>query len=161
MNESIRVGTGLDFHRLAPGESLIIGGVRYDYHLGTIAHSDGDVLVHAICDAILGAAAMGDIGTNFPDDDPSFKDISSIELLKRVMTRVVNGGYTVLNVDSTVMLQSPSIGPNREEMVENISAVVDAPVNLKATTTESMGFIGEEKGIGAQAVAALRSLDEG
>ncbi|MFP3953391.1 MAG: 2-C-methyl-D-erythritol 2,4-cyclodiphosphate synthase [Candidatus Bipolaricaulota bacterium] len=156
MNEEVRVGLGVDFHLLREGESLVLGGVEFDYHLGTVAHSDGDVLLHAICDALLGAAGLGDIGENFPDDDPAYKDISSLELLRRVTDKLSEQGFQVVNVDSTLIIEKPRVGPERERMVEVISGVVSAPVNVKATTTEGLGFIGSEDGVGAQAVAALR-----
>lgn len=155
MSEKVRVGLGLDFHLLEPGESLIIGGIEFDYPLGTVAHSDGDVLLHAVCDAVLGAAGLGDIGQNFPDSDPEYKDISSLELLQRVRDKIEAEGYRVNNVDTTLIIQKPKIGARREEMVGKISGVVNAPVNVKATTTEGLGFIGAEEGVGAQAVAAL------
>ncbi len=150
-----RVGIGLDFHRLKEGESLILGSVEYDHVSGTVAHSDGDVLVHAICDAILGAACLGDIGSHFPDDDPAYDGISSMKLLEEVMEKVTSQGYELKNVDSTLIIQQPKLGKGREDMIEKLKEVVGAPVNVKATTTERLGFIGEEKGIGAQAIASL------
>lgn len=155
-----RVGIGLDFHRLEEGESLILGGVEYDHAAGTLAHSDGDVLVHAICDAILGAAGLGDIGSHFPDDDPAYEGISSVKLLKKVLNKVTSKGYEVVNVDSTLIIQEPKLGQGREEMVEKLRDVVGAPVNVKATTTEKLGFIGREEGVGAQAVATLSSRNQ-
>ncbi len=156
MAEDFRVGLGVDFHLLREGESLVLGGVEFDYHLGTVAHSDGDVLLHAVCDALLGAAGLGDIGENFPDDDPAYKDISSLELLRRVTDKLSEHGFQVANVDSTLVIQRPRIGPERERMAQTISEVVGAPVNVKATTTEGLGFIGAEDGVGAEAIAALR-----
>ncbi|MBS3787224.1 2-C-methyl-D-erythritol 2,4-cyclodiphosphate synthase [Candidatus Bipolaricaulota bacterium] len=155
-----RVGIGLDFHRLKKGERLILGGVEYDHVSGTVAHSDGDVLVHAICDAILGAAALGDIGSHFPDDDPAYEGISSIKLLEEVLEKVGSRGYKLDNVDSTLIIQKPKLGEGREEMVEKLGEVIEAPVNVKATTTEQLGFIGREEGIGAQAVATLSRRNE-
>lgn len=155
MANPIRVGLGLDFHKLKLGESLILGGVEYDFPKGTIAFSDGDVLVHAICDAILGAAGLGDIGVHFPDDDPAYHNISSLKLLNKVVEKIAESGYRVRNVDSTLVLQEPSISSRRERMVENIERIVDAPVNIKATTTEKLGFIGSGNGVGAQAIAAI------
>ncbi len=157
MTEEIRTGIGLDFHRLKPGEGLILGGVSFDHPRGTVAHSDGDVLVHAICDAILGAAGLGDIGKVFPDDDPAYKDISSLKLLEEVVKMISHEGFVTGNVDATLILESPGINSKRGKMIQKIEQVVDAPVNLKATTTEKMGFIGQEEGIGAQAVALIRS----
>lgn len=157
MTERVRTGIGLDFHRLEPGEDLILGGVSFDHPRGTVAHSDGDVLVHAICDAILGAAGFGDIGKVFPDDDPAYKDISSLKLLEEVVKMISNKGFVTGNVDATLILESPGINSKRKKMIQKIEQVVDAPVNLKATTTEKMGFIGQGEGIGAQAIALIRS----
>jgi len=150
-----RVGIGIDVHRLKEGESLILGGVEYDHVSGTVAHSDGDVLVHAVCDAILGAAALGDIGSHFPDDDPAYEDVSSLKLLKKVLEKVKSLGFEPENVDTTLIIQEPKLGNGRKKMVENLERLVGAPVNVKATTTESLGFIGNEKGIGAQAIVSL------
>lgn len=155
-----RSGVGLDFHRLKEGESLILGGVEYDHPDGTVAHSDGDVLVHAICDAILGAAALGDIGSHFPDDDPAYEGISSLELLEEVLEKVEAEGYEPINVDSTLIIQEPKLGAGRKEMMEKLSGVIGVPVNVKATTTERLGFIGREEGVGAQAVATITGLSE-
>ncbi|MFB6214943.1 MAG: 2-C-methyl-D-erythritol 2,4-cyclodiphosphate synthase [Candidatus Bipolaricaulia bacterium] len=155
-----RVGIGLDFHRLGEGESLILGGVEYDHATGTLAHSDGDVLVHAICDAILGAAALGDIGSHFPDDDPAYEGISSMELLGEVLEKVNSEGFEPVNVDSTLIIQEPKLGKGREEMVKKLREVICAPVNVKATTPERLGFVGREEGVGAQAVAALSRYSE-
>ena len=156
MTEGMRTGIGLDFHRLEPGEDLVLGGVKFDHPLGTVAHSDGDVLVHAVCDAILGAAGLGDIGKVFPDDDPEYKDISSLKLLEEVVRMVSSEGFVTGNVDATLILESPNISSERDKMVGKMEKVVDAPVNLKATTTEKMGFIGQGEGIGAQAIALIR-----
>ena len=155
MTNSMKVGLGLDFHRLQRNESLILGGVEYDYPKGTVAYSDGDVLVHAICDAILGAAGLGDIGVHFPDDDPEYENISSLNLLDRVVEKVVRAGYAIVNVDSTLVLQEPNIASRRGKMVDNITRIVRAPVNVKATTTEELGFIGTGDGISAQAIVAI------
>ncbi|MFP4508247.1 MAG: 2-C-methyl-D-erythritol 2,4-cyclodiphosphate synthase [Candidatus Acetothermia bacterium] len=155
MTDEMRTGIGLDFHRLSPGESLVLGGAEFDYPKGTVAHSDGDVLVHAVCDAVLGAVGLGDIGEVFPDDDPAYKDVSSLKLLEEVTEMAASEGFRPINVDTTLILQSPGVNSRRKEIEENVERVLGAPVNLKATTTESMGFIGEEKGIGAQAIALL------
>lgn len=157
MTDEIRTGIGLDFHRLKPGEDLVLGGVKFDHPVGTVAHSDGDVLVHAICDAILGAAGLGDIGKVFPDDDPEYKDISSLKLLEEVVRMVSSEGFATGNVDATLILESPNVSSKREKMIGEIEKVVNAPVNLKATTAENMGFIGQGDGIGAQAIALIRS----
>src|SRR6056297_176380 len=155
MANPIRVGLGLDFHKLKRGESLILGGVEYDFPKGTVAFSDGDVLIHAICDAILGAAGLGDIGVHFPDNDPAYHNISSLKLLSKVVKKIAGAGYKVRNVDSTLVLQEPNVSSRREEMVENIERIVSAPVNIKATTPEKMGFIGSGDGVGGQAIAAV------
>ncbi|MFW6111869.1 MAG: 2-C-methyl-D-erythritol 2,4-cyclodiphosphate synthase [Candidatus Bipolaricaulota bacterium] len=155
MTDTTRAGIGLDFHQLEEGESLILGGVEFDHTKGTVAHSDGDVLVHAICDAILGAASLGDIGVQFPDDDPAYKDISSMELLKKVLEKVDVKGFKLLNVDSTLIIQEPKLGSSRVQMTENLEELLGVPVNVKATSTERMGFIGRGDGVGAQAIALL------
>jgi len=160
MTEANRVGIGVDFHRLEPGESLILGGVEYEHELGTVAHSDGDVLVHAICDAILGAATLGDIGDQFPDDDPAYKNISSMELLQEVMVKVRGAGFRLVNVDSTLIIEKPKLGLGKSTMIGNLEGLLGVPVNVKATTPEGMGYIGREEGVGAQAIAALDRVDE-
>ncbi len=155
MTDTTRAGIGLDFHRLKEGENLVLGGVEFDHYKGTVAHSDGDVLVHAICDAILGAASLGDIGVQFPDDDPAYKDISSMKLLKKVLEKVGAKGFNLLNVDSTLIIQEPKLGSSRVQMTENLEELLGVPVNVKATSTERLGFIGRGDGVGAQAVAVL------
>lgn len=155
MTDTTRAGIGLDFHRLEEGENLVLGGVEFDHHKGTVAHSDGDVLVHAICDAILGAASLGDIGAQFPDDDPAYKDISSMKLLKKVLEKVDVKGFKLLNVDSTLIIQEPKLGSSRVQMTENLEELLGVPVNVKATSTERMSFIGRGDGVGAQAIALL------
>lgn len=159
MTDTPRAGIGLDFHQLKEGESLVLGGVEFDHHKGTVAHSDGDVLVHAICDAILGAASLGDIGVQFPDDDPAYKDISSIKLLEKVMEKVGAKGFNLLNVDSTLIIQEPKLGSSRAQMTENLEELLGVPVNIKATSTERLGFIGKGDGVGAQAIAVLEKKE--
>ena len=154
-----RAGLGLDFHRLEEGEDLVLGGVTYEHSRGTVAHSDGDVLTHAICDALLGAADLGDIGVHFPDHDPAYEGISSLKLLERVRDRVAREGFEIVNVDSTLIIQEPKLGSSREEMVDNLEEVLEVPVNIKATTTERLGFIGREEGVGAQAITMLREIE--
>lgn len=153
--DSIRTGIGLDYHRLERGQSLILGGVRLDHDKGIVAHSDGDVLVHAICDALLGAAGLEDLGAHFPDSDPSYKGVSSLKLLGEVLEKLADLGYRVLNVDSTLILKAPKISPYRSRMVAKLEEVVEAEVNIKATSTEGLGAVGEERGIAAQAVATI------
>ena len=153
----IRFGIGYDVHRLAPGRKLILGGVEIPHVVGLEAHSDGDVLIHAIMDALLGAAALGDIGQHFPET-AEFKDISSVELLKRVCELIKAKGYSIGNVDSIVVAQKPKIAPHflqmRERLAEVMQIDVDA-VSVKATTEEKLGFTGTEQGISAYAVASL------
>jgi 2-C-methyl-D-erythritol 2,4-cyclodiphosphate synthase len=154
----MRIGIGYDVHALAQGEDLIIGGVEMDADFGTVAHSDGDVLVHAIIDALLGALADGDIGSHFPDTDDRWKGADSIELLKDVGRHVSESGYTVGNIDSTVALQRPRLRPHIDTMRTNIAAglMIDvSQVSVKATTTERLGFEGRGEGVTAYAVCLL------
>lgn len=156
-----RVGIGYDVHALTPGYDLVIGGVKIPHEKGLKGHSDADVLVHAICDALLGALSLGDIGHHFPDTDPEFKGISSLKLLSRVSELIREKGYTVVNVDSVVVAQRPKLAPFIEDMKKNISSVLGilpAQVSVKATTTERLGFEGREEGISAQAVVLLKRL---
>ncbi|MBR4778106.1 MAG: 2-C-methyl-D-erythritol 2,4-cyclodiphosphate synthase [Lachnospiraceae bacterium] len=154
----MRIGTGYDVHRLTETRKLILGGVEIEYEKGLLGHSDADVLVHAIMDALLGAAALGDIGKHFPDNDMQYKDISSIELLKRVAALIDEAGYAVENVDSTIVAQRPKLSPHIPKMRENIAAALGielSRVNVKATTEEGLGFTGEGQGIASQAVCLL------
>ncbi len=156
-----RVGIGYDVHALVPGYDLIIGGVKIPHDKGLKGHSDADVLVHAICDALLGALSLGDIGRHFPDTDPQFKGISSLKLLSYVSELVRENSYTVVNVDSVVVAQRPKLSPFIEQMKKNISSVLGilpSQVSVKATTTEKLGFEGREEGISAQAVVLLKRL---
>lgn len=156
-----RVGIGYDVHALEPGYELTIGGVKIPHDKGLKGHSDADVLVHAICDAILGALSLGDIGKHFPDTDPQFKGISSLKLLSHVSKLVKEKGYTVVNLDSVVVAQRPKLSPYIEKMKENISsvlAILPSQVSVKATTTERLGFEGREEGISAYAVVLLKQL---
>lgn len=155
MTDTTRTGIGLDFHRLEEGEKLVLGGVEFDHPKGTVAHSDGDVLVHAICDAILGAASLDDIGTQFPDYDPAYKDISSMKLLGKVLDKVGSREFKLVNVDSTLIIQEPKLGAKRDQMTEKLEELLGVPVNVKATSTEELGFIGRGDGVGAQAIAVL------
>ena len=159
-----RVGIGYDVHALEPGYDLIIGGVKIPHEKGLKGHSDADVLVHAICDALLGALSLGDIGQHFPDTDSRFKGISSLKLLSRVSELIREKGYTVVNVDSIVVAQRPKLAPFINQMKENISAVLGilpSQVSVKATTTERLGFEGREEGISAQAVVLLKQIQGG
>jgi 2-C-methyl-D-erythritol 2,4-cyclodiphosphate synthase len=153
-----RIGQGFDVHPLVAGRKLVIGGVEIEYALGLLGHSDADVLLHAVCDALLGAAALGDIGRHFPDSDPHFKGIDSRELLRRVAGLVSEEGYVAGNVDATIIAQAPRMAPHIPAMVANIAAdlgIDTSCVNVKATTTENLGFAGRGEGIAAQAVCLL------
>lgn len=154
----MRVGFGYDVHRLVQGRPLILGGIPVDYPEGLDGHSDADVLLHAITDAILGAAAMGDIGSHFPDTDPAFKDADSMELLQEIVRRVSQEGFRLVNVDATVAAQEPKLRPYIDAMRSNIARgtglSVDA-VSVKATTTERLGFVGIGQGMAAYAVCLL------
>ena len=154
----MRIGHGYDVHRLAQGRRLIVGGVDIPHSMGLLGHSDADVLLHAISDAILGAAALGDIGGMFPDTDEKWKDADSLELLKAVVNRINQEGYTVGNIDSTVIAQQPKMKPYISEMKNNIAnacGVDVSQINVKATTEEGLGFSGRQEGISAHAVCLL------
>ena len=160
----MRIGTGYDVHRLVEGRPLILGGVEIAHEKGLLGHSDADVLVHAVMDALLGAAGLGDIGLHFPDTDEEFAGISSIVLLERVLSLLRDEGYTVGNVDATVIAQQPKLAPYISQMRDNIAKALEvdaACVNVKATTEERLGFTGREEGISAQAVCLLESFFEG
>ena len=154
----MRIGHGYDVHRFAEGTFVTLGGVQIPHRFGLLAHSDGDVLLHALCDALLGAAALGDIGKHFPDTDPRFKGIDSRELLRHVVSLLAEKGWAVGNIDSTIVAQAPKMAPHIDAMRSNIAAdlnvALDA-VNVKATTTERLGFTGREEGIAVHAVALL------
>lgn len=157
----MRVGIGYDVHRLIEGRRLILGGVEIPHTLGLLGHSDADVLVHAIMDALLGAAALGDIGQHFPDTDPAYEGADSLQLLTHVGALLNEQGYVVENIDATVIAQKPKIGPHIPQMRENIARVLHldvSQVNVKATTEERLGFTGREEGISSQAICALTGL---
>ena len=154
----MRIGQGYDVHRLVGGRKLILGGVEIDYEKGLLGHSDADVLVHAVMDAILGAAALGDIGKLFPDTDPEYSGADSIMLLKEVVKRAAEAGYYVENIDATVIAQAPKLMPHIAEMRKNIAEAAGVDVgriSVKATTEEGLGFTGSGEGIAASAVALL------
>jgi 2-C-methyl-D-erythritol 2,4-cyclodiphosphate synthase len=158
---AFRIGSGIDFHQLAEGRELWIGGVKIPHSKGAVGHSDADVLLHAICDALLGAACLGDIGLHFPDTDQAYKNIDSKILLKRTMELVSKEGYAVVNIDSTLCLQSPKIKPYVQQMQEVIAAITGLTVkdvSIKATTTEKMGFVGREEGLVAYATVLLEKV---
>ncbi|MDE2117718.1 MAG: 2-C-methyl-D-erythritol 2,4-cyclodiphosphate synthase [Betaproteobacteria bacterium] len=154
----MRVGQGFDVHQLVEGRKLIIGGVEIPHDKGLLGHSDADVLLHAICDALLGAAALGDIGRHFADSDAQYRNIDSRILLREVVRMVTNQGFHIGNVDATIIAQAPKMAPHIPRMVENIAAdlgVAMNAVNVKATTTEKLGYTGRSEGIAAQAVVLL------
>jgi len=154
----VRIGQGFDVHALVPGRRLIIGGVEIAYERGLLGHSDADVLLHAICDALLGAAGLGDIGRHFPDSDERHRGADSIELLREVRARVGALGWVIGNVDSTIIAQAPRMAPHIPAMVEAIARALEIPtaqVNVKAKTTERLGFTGRGEGIAADAVALI------
>jgi len=159
-NDRMRVGIGYDVHRLKNGLALVIGGVRIPFEKGLLGHSDADVLTHAICDAVLGAAGLGDIGLHFPDTDTAWRDARSLELLQRVVDMARRKEMHVVNIDATVMAEAPKMSPFRQEMVTNIASAASLDpgrVNIKATTTEGLGWIGRGEGVGAMAIALLIS----
>lgn len=159
----MRVGTGYDVHRMTENRKLILGGVEIPYTRGLLGHSDADVLLHAVMDALLGAAALGDIGSHFPDTDEKYKGISSRELLRSVGEMLSGEGYLVENIDATIIAQKPKMRPYIAQMERNIAADLKidiSQVNIKATTEEGLGFTGREEGISAQAVCALTTLYE-
>ena len=158
----IRVGFGYDAHRLVDGRPLILGGVSIPYEQGLQGHSDADVLLHAVCDALLGAAGLGDLGQHFPDTDPELKEVSSIAIMRRVREMIREAGFQVQNLDSTVVAQAPKLAPHIQTMIANIADAMEvspSQVSVKATTTEGMGFAGRGEGIAAYAVAALSEVE--
>ena len=154
----MRIGMGYDVHKLVENRDLILGGVKIPYELGLLGHSDADVLIHAIMDSLLGASALGDIGKHFPDTDPKYKGISSIELLKEVGKLLKDNNFTIGNIDSTIIAQKPKMAPHIESMRKNIANALNISVNqinVKATTEEGLGFTGEGKGISSQSICLL------
>lgn len=156
---NLRVGQGYDVHRLAEGESLWLGGIHIKHEKGTVAHSDGDVLIHAICDALLGALKLRDIGTHFPDNSDQYKNIDSKILLAKVCDMIREKGYQIVNIDSTISAQQPKLKPYIPEMEKTMAGVLNINTNqisVKATTTEKLGFEGREEGISATAIVLLK-----
>lgn len=156
---SYRIGSGVDFHQLAEGRELWIGGVKIPHHKGAVGHSDADVLLHAICDAMLGALCLGDIGVHFPDTNAAYKNIDSKILLQKTFELVKEKGYLIVNVDSTLCLQAPKIAPFINGMQQAIAGILNAQlsdISIKATTTEKMGFAGREEGLVAYATVLLK-----
>lgn len=157
-----RVGQGFDVHAFAEGRPLIIGGVTIDHPQGLAGHSDADVLAHAIADALLGAARLGDIGQHFPDTDPAFKGADSLKLLTHVTKELEKGGWGIVNVDATIVAQKPKMAPHLPQMAERLAGAMGihaGRVNLKATTTEKLGFTGRAEGIAAQAIALIALVE--
>lgn len=158
MENLMRVGMGYDVHRLTKDRDLILGGVKIPWEKGLLGHSDADVLIHAIMDALLGAAALGDIGQHFPDTDPAYKGISSIRLLKHVVALLSEKGYGIGNIDAVIIAQKPKMAPHIPQMKENIAEALEIDMdclNIKATTEEKLGFTGREEGIASEAVCLL------
>lgn len=156
-----RIGSGIDFHQLVEGRKLVLGGVEVPHHKGALGHSDADVLLHAICDAILGALCLGDIGTHFPDTDEKYKGIDSKLLLKETMALIDKEGYAVVNIDSTITLEVPKIKPyvlQMQRTIAGITGIGERDISIKATTTERMGFVGREEGIVAYATVLLSTI---
>jgi len=154
----MRIGHGYDTHRFAAGRPLILGGVAIPHDQGLLAHSDGDVVIHALCDALLGAAALGDLGTHFPDDDSNFKDIDSRNLLRKTQTLLADKGWKLVNADITIIAEGPKLAPHIDAMRANLSAdlgVHQGAVSIKATTNEKMDAIGQKQGIAVHAVALI------
>lgn len=158
-NFIMRIGFGIDFHQLVEGRDLWLGGIKIPHHKGSLGHSDADVLLHAICDALLGAACLGDIGKHFPDTSTEFKNIDSKILLKRTVELVLAEGYTIVNIDSTVCLELPKIKPYVADMQSTIAYICNITIrdiSIKATTTETMGFVGREEGLQAFASVLIK-----
>ena len=158
----MRVGMGYDVHRLAEGRDLILGGVQIPWEKGLLGHSDADVLIHAIMDALLGAAALGDIGKHFPDTDPAYEGISSVMLLKHVAELLQENGYGITNIDATIIAQKPKMAPHIPQMRENIADALGiglSALNIKATTEEGLGFTGRGEGIASQAICLLHTRE--
>ncbi|MDO4339657.1 MAG: 2-C-methyl-D-erythritol 2,4-cyclodiphosphate synthase [Eubacteriales bacterium] len=156
----MRVGMGYDVHKLAEGRDLILGGVKIPWEKGLLGHSDADVLIHAVMDALLGAAALGDIGKHFPDTDPAYKGISSIKLLQHVAGLLRENGYTVGNIDATIIAQKPKMAPHIPQMRKNMAealGIMESQLNIKATTEEGLGFTGKGEGIASQAICLLEN----
>jgi 2-C-methyl-D-erythritol 2,4-cyclodiphosphate synthase len=154
----VRIGFGIDIHKLEDGLPLVLGTVNIPHHKGCLAHSDGDVLIHAICDALLGAADMGDIGQHFPDTDPAYKGISSSKLLEKVRNKLEDQHYSIINIDTTIVLENPKISPHITAMKKGLSEILKIPsslISVKATTSEHLGFEGRQEGVSAYAVCLI------
>ncbi len=161
--QPFRIGFGIDFHQLVAGRELWIGGIKLEHHKGALGHSDADVLLHAICDAMLGAACLGDIGFHFPDTDDFYKNIDSKILLKKTDELIKNAGYEIGNIDATICLEHPKIKPYAPQMRKAIASILEIDENaisVKATTSERMGFVGREEGIAAYATVLLMAINK-
>jgi 2-C-methyl-D-erythritol 2,4-cyclodiphosphate synthase len=159
----MRIGIGYDFHRLVPKRKLVLGGVTIPHPTGLLGHSDADVLVHAVCDALFGAAGLGDIGQHFPDTDPTYKDISSLILLSRTWALVAEQGYGIENIDTVIFAEAPKMSPFGHAMGMNMARILDIPgerINIKATTAEGMGAVGAGEGIGAMCTVLLNKRQD-
>lgn len=159
---NIRIGQGFDVHAFAFERRLIIGGVEIAHERGLAGHSDADVLLHAICDALLGAAGLGDIGQHYPDSDPKWADVNSRQLLRETVERVAAKGFCIFNIDATILAEAPRMAPHIPRMVANISediGILESAINIKATTTERLGFVGRAEGIAAQAVCLIGAAE--
>lgn len=165
-NDSIpafRVGHGYDVHRFGEGDFIVLGGVKIPHHSGFVAHSDGDVLIHALCDALLGGIAAGDIGRHFPDTDEKYKNISSSILLEKVSQLLMQDQFAIVNIDLTIVAQAPKMASHIQAMSQNLANVLNiatSQINIKATTTENLGFTGRQEGIAVHAVVMLYSISE-
>lgn len=160
----MRIGHGYDVHAFGEGENIVLGGVSIPFSKKLMAHSDGDVLIHAFCDALLGAAGLGDIGHHFPDTDPAYRNISSRKLLCRVIELVKNQGFSLVNADLTLVAKAPKMAPHIRQMIANLAsdcAVTEGAINIKATTTEGLGFVGREEGIACHAVVLIATARTG
>jgi 2-C-methyl-D-erythritol 2,4-cyclodiphosphate synthase len=158
---SYRIGSGVDFHKLAEGRELWIGGVKIPHHKGAVGHSDADVLLHAICDALLGALCLGDIGVHFPDTDASYKNIDSKILLQKTIELIKKEGYAIVNIDTTLCLEAPKISVYVQQMqkaIATIAGITEKDISIKATTTEQLGFVGREEGLIAYATVLLQKV---
>ena len=154
----MRIGMGYDAHRLVPNRKLILGGIEIPHHLGLDGHSDADVLTHAIIDALLGAAKLGDLGRNFPDNDETYRNISSLQLLREANHKLLSKGYSIINIDAAIVAQSPKLAPHIPEMEKAVAITLDIDtdsINIKATTEEKMGFTGTNEGMAAHAVCLI------
>jgi 2-C-methyl-D-erythritol 2,4-cyclodiphosphate synthase len=159
---TVRIGQGIDVHAFGPGDAVVLGGIRIPYTAGVVAHSDGDVVVHALCDALLGAAALGDIGQHFPDSDTQWRGADSRRFLRHVAGLIAAQGFRVVNVDLTVLAEAPRIGPHRDAIRANLAADLGLDigcVGVKATTTERLGCLGRREGIACQAIALIAQVD--